>query len=298
MRRLHADLLLVMIAVMWGLGFVFQKWAMNDVGPLTFVAARSVLAAVALAPFALIETRGRPASIGAPFLQVVGLAGFAFFLGALLQQVGLITATVTNSGFLTALYVIFVPFIGWLWYRAMPSAIVWPAAAVSFVGTWLLGGGTIGALSVGDTLVTLSAVFWGAHVVVTAAAAAYDRPLLFTCLQFVVVAVIAGLGAAAFETISIAAVMRAAPNILYVGLISSAVTFTLLVIALRYTPPAEAAVIASTESLFAALAGAVLLGERLGLVAWLGAALIILATLAVQVVPHLQSGRIRPAEGK
>jgi drug/metabolite transporter (DMT)-like permease len=288
MRRWHADLLLLGTAVIWGLAFVFQKTAMSDLGPLTFITARSLVAAIALVPFALLEGRRTGTAARPGFYRIVGIAGGAFFLGAWLQQWGLVTASVTNTGFLTALYVIFVPFIGWFWWRRPPATVVWPAAAASFIGTWLLGGGSIASFSSGDLLVAVCAVFWAAHVVIVGAAVPYGRPVLFTCVQFVVVALLAGSGALLSETVSVPRLISAAPEIAYVGLLSSALTFTILTIAVKYTPPAEAAVLISTESLFAALAGALLLGERLSWVAWSGAVLIIAATLAVQLGPHLR----------
>ncbi len=286
MSRLQADLLLLMTAAIWGLAFVFQKTAMADIGPLTFITARSALATLALAPFAWLEVRRAAEPVDPYFARVVGLSGVLFFLGATLQQAGLVTATVSNTGFLTALYVVFVPLIAWAWYKVAPSPIVWPAAAASFVGTWLLGGGSVGALTAGDIMVAVSALFWAGHVVSTGIAAHYGRPILFTCLQFAIVTLIALVGALIFETISLAAIWRAAPEIAYVGLLSSALTFTILTLAMRHTPPSEAALIVSTESLFGALAGALLLGERLTLIAWTGAALIILATVAIQIAPH------------
>jgi drug/metabolite transporter (DMT)-like permease len=261
---------------------------MKDLGPLTFICARSTVAALALLPFAWREGRRTSAAATPAFLRVVAFAGVAFFVAAWLQQAGLVTATVTNAGFLTALYVVCTPFIAWVWMKTSPAMIVWPAAAASFVGTWLLGGGSLGALSQGDVLIAVCAVFWAVHVVITGAVVPYGRPVLFTCLQFVVVAVLAGIGAALMETPTLAGLIAAAPEIAYVGLLSSALTFTILTIAVKYTPPAEACVLIATESLFSALAGALLLGERLSWIAWSGAALIMLATLAIQLAPHLQ----------
>ena len=286
MSRLQADLLLVMTAAIWGLAFVFQKTAMDDIGPLTFIAARSALASIALAPFAWFESRKANTAAPSRYRTVIAAGGVFFFVGAYLQQVGLVTASVSNASFLTALYVIFVPLITWAWYRKAPPIIIWPAAALSLAGTWLLSGGTVGIFSSGDGMVALSAIVWAAHVVVTGIAAHYGRPLLFTCLQFVIVGVLGLAGALTYETISLTGLMRAAPEIAYVGLLSSALTFTLLTVTMRHTPAAEAAIIVSAESLFGALAGAAFLGERLTAVAWSGAVLIVLATLAVQIAPH------------
>src|SRR5262249_26569387 len=145
-----------------------------------------------------------------------------------------------------------------------PGAAVWPAVALSTLGTWLLGGGgTLGGLGYGDGLVALSALFWAIHVVITGLAAPYGRPIAFTGLQFAVVAAGSALASAALETTTLAGLAGAAPEILYVGLLSSALTFTILTVALQHTPPSEAAVIVSMETVFAALAAYLVLGERL-----------------------------------
>ncbi|MFN3744129.1 MAG: DMT family transporter [Hyphomicrobiaceae bacterium] len=299
MRRIHADLLLVLAAAVWGVAFVFQKTAMDHVGPLLFVAARSTVAALALAPLALRErlrAGGQPAH-GLPSIATLG--GAVFFLGAAIQQAGIVTATATNAGFLTALYVVITPFLVWIAMRRAPVWVVWPAVVMSFVGVWLLGGGTLGAFARGDLLIAISAFFWAGHVVIVAQAARHARPVTFSAIQFAVVAALALAGAILFEPISLAALAAAWREIAYVGLLSSALTFTLLAIALKHTPPTEAAIIVSSETLFAALAGYLLLGERLSLSAWCGAGLILGAVLLVQAGPlilqclgHL-AGRLR-----
>jgi drug/metabolite transporter (DMT)-like permease len=293
MRRLHADLALLLAALIWGGGFIFQKSAMGHVGPLLFIAARSVVAALALLPLVWREARNA-ATMTEGAARLVIAAGVAFFAGAWLQQEGLKTATVTNTGFLTALYVVITPFIAWAWAGKRPSAIVWPAIVLSGVGTWLLGGGTLEALSRGDILVALSSVMWAAHVVICGHASRFGRPIGFTAAQFVVVALLGAIGAVCLEDIDRQALGRALPDIAYVGLLSSAVTFAILTVALQHTSPSEAAVIVSTETLFAALAAYLLLGERLAGLGWIGAGLILVAALLVQIGPALMvatSGR-------
>ena len=288
MRRIHADFLLIGCAAIWGLAFVFQKTAMHHVGPLLFIGCRAIVAALALAPLAVLEARGKPAIVQGRLLFVSLVAGLAFFLGAAFQQAGIVTATVTNTGFLTGLYVVVVPFIAWWWHRSPPGRLVWPAVLLSFGGTWLLGGGSFAGLSRGDLLVAASALFWAGHVVVVGVATKLERPVAFTAIQFLVVGVLGIAGALAFEQPRLDAIRAAGPQIAYVGLLSSAVTFTLLAVAMRHTPPSEAAVLVSLETVFAAIAGAVLLGERLPAISWVGAALILAATLIVQL------GTLRP----
>ena len=170
----------------------------------------------------------------------------------------------------------------------------WAAVALAFVGTWLLGGGTIGGFSTGDWLVAISAIFWASHMLIVAHSARYVRPIGFTAAQFVVVGLLAGTGALMAEPISLAGLTAALPEILYVGVLSSAVTFTLLAVAMRYTPAAEATILVSTETVFAALCAAILLGEMLAPIGWAGAALMFGATLMVQAGPHVFKRRPAP----
>jgi drug/metabolite transporter (DMT)-like permease len=132
-------------------------------------------------------------------------------------------------------------------------------------------------------MVAISAFFWAVQVVITAAATRYRRPLGFTALQFGVLALSAGLAALALEPLSLVQLRAAAVDILFVGLFSSALTFTLLTIALQHTPPSEAAIIIGTETLFAAAAAYLVLGERLSALGWVGAVLILGASLMVQL---------------
>lgn len=283
MSRMRADLLLLLAAAVWGLAFVFQKTAMSHVGPLLFIAARCGLAALALAPLAWRETQPANARRDTRGLLKLAVAGGVMLLvAAAFQQYGIVTATVTNSGFLTGLYVIITPLLVWLWHKTPPAPTVWVAVVLAFVGTWLLGGGSIGGFSTGDMLVAICAVFWALHILVTAAAAAHGRPMLFNCLQFAICGALALTGALATETVTLSGLVAAWPQIAFVGLLSSALTFTLLTVAMRYTPASEAAILVSMESLFAAAAGAILLGERLMPIGWVGAALMLSATLIVQ----------------
>jgi drug/metabolite transporter (DMT)-like permease len=272
---------------------------MDHIGPLAFIAARSLVAALALAPLAVRELHRATAPAPVGFWLVAVCGGLAFFAAAWLQQTGLRSATVTNASFLTALYVVLTPFVVWAWSGRVPAPVVWPAVVLSVAGTWLLGGGgSLAAFSAGDRLVALSALFWAIHVVVTGHASPYRRPIAFTAIQFAVVAAMAGCLGALLETTTAEGLSVAAVDIAYVGLLSSALTFTVLTLALQYTPPSEAAVIVSMETVFAALAAYLVLGERLTAAGWAGAALILAATLLVQLGATLRRLRWRVWRGR
>lgn len=284
MSRLQADLLLLLAAAIWGLAFFYQKVAMDHLGPTTFLAARSFVASLALLPLAFVEGRRLGAVMPPPGLVRIALAGgVLFFTAGWLQQLGLVTATVTNTGFLTCLYVLFTPFIVWAVSGEKPPRAVAIAVLLATAGAWALGSGSLAGFSFGDAVVVAGAVFWSGHMVVTGRSAVHGRPCAYTCLQFATVGVLGLIGASLFETFEPAALLAAWQPILYVGFLSSALTFTLLAIAMKHTPPSEAAILVSLETVFAAIAGALLLGERLSLLGWVGAAAMLAAILVVQL---------------
>jgi len=282
MPRQAANLLVLFAAFLWGLSFYFQKEAMSHVGPLLFTGLRGAIAALALLPFVWREYR---ASTGAAtgIVRYGFLGGLIFVMAGGLQQAGMITATLTNTAFLTALYVVVTPFLLWLIRGEQPGVIVWGAAGVAFIGIWLLGGGTLGAFSTGDMLIAASSLFWSLFMVVTSAAGKLGKPLQYTFVQFVTVALVSLPLAAGFEEITGSAIVAAAPSLLFVGAIASALTYALMANVVRYIEASRAAILLSTEVLFAAALGYVLLGERLGALNRLGAAVLFAAVLMIQL---------------
>jgi drug/metabolite transporter (DMT)-like permease len=293
MPRLKANALLLLAALIWGSAFVGQAWGMADVGPLTFTGLRFVLGALVVAPLAWREwqamaTAGRPP--GGAHLRWITLLGSLLCLGVVMQQVGLMTTTVTNAGFLTALYVPLVPVLAWVFQRQGLHWTVWPAAAGCLAGTWLLTGASTQALQAGDWWVLASAGPWAVHVLLVGQVANRLRgAYVLACGQFVVCAVIALLLGLALEPISLAGLRSAAGAIAYTGLLSVGVGFTLQVVGQRHAPPADAAIVLSSETVFAALFGAVFMGDRLGAYGLFGCALILLCIALVQAVPMLKT---------
>ena len=149
----------------------------------------------------------------------------------------------------------------------------------------------MGGFSTGDWLVATSAIFWSAHILIIEASGRHARPIGFTAVQFAVVAVLSLIGVALFEDVSLAGLQAAWFEIAFVGLLSSALTFTLLAVALKYTPAVEATILVSMETVFAALCAVVLLSEWLAPVGWIGAAMMFGASLIVQIAPSIYDKR-------
>ncbi|MCT8998428.1 DMT family transporter [Chelativorans intermedius] len=295
MTRLQANILLLTAGAMWGMGFVAQSTAMQAIGPFLFIGLRFAIACLSMLPFALREGARTPVRLRASDWRSFALIGLLLFAGMAAQQVGLLTTTVTNAGFLTGLYVVMVPFFGVLLFRQWPHRIVWPAALCALAGIWLLSGGGATALVAGDWLTILCAAFWALQVIYIARAASRTgRPVTLAVAQFAVTALIALLIALAVEPIDPAAIRAALPEILYAGIFSGGIAFTLQVVGQRHTTAPQAAIFLSTEAVFAALFGAIFLGERLPPTGLAGCVLIFSAILLVEVVPALRSRRTAP----
>jgi drug/metabolite transporter (DMT)-like permease len=216
--------------------------------------------------------------------RLAAAIGLMLFLGASLQQAGLATTSATNGGFLTACYVVLTPFVVWALSRQRPRAIALVAGAVSLIGAWLLatGGGPTRPPTIGDGLMLVADLAWATGIALTPIfLVKTERPLTLAFSQYAVCAFLAAVASAVFERAAPPAVfLAAAPAILFAGLVSGALGYTMRIIAQRYTPPAEAALILSVESVFAAIAGAIWLGERLTVAAAIGCAFILLGALA------------------
>lgn len=300
MTRLQSDLLLTFVAIVWGSAFVFQAQAMQHLGPMAFTGVRFLLGALIVLPFALWERPRRKPEARQQSMKkaVVGL-GALMALGAALQQIGMVHTTVTNAGFLTALYVPMVPLIAALWLKEAPHWSVWPCAAACVVGAFLLSGAQSLQLNVGDVWVIASVIPWAFHVLLVGRVAdRFDAPFAVACGQFLVVGLLNLVYALAFEPFGWAQIQAAAVPIAYTGCLSVGIAFTCQVIAQRHAHASDAAIILSSETLFAAGFGYWLLGERLNSQGLAGCALILGALLAVQLLPVLHPAlRREPIEG-
>lgn len=292
MSRAKANLLLLIAGAVWGMGFVAQSTAMDAVGPMLFIGLRFVLAALVVLPFALRESRQATRVLTKSDISGFLWIGLALFAGIAAQQVGLLTTTVTNSGFLTGLYVVFVPFLLVIFLRQKLHPVIWPAALMAFAGIWLLSGGTLTTLNLGDALTIVCALFLACQVVLIGVyGSRTGRPLTLSLIQFAICAFLGLAAALVLEPIRWEPIQQALPEILYAGIFASGLAFTLQVIAQRYTSSAQAAIFLSSEALFAGLFGALLLGETVPGFGYLGCLLIFAAMLAVELIPPLLDKR-------
>lgn len=298
MNRPIAVVLLIVCTALWGLAFVFQKGAMQHMEPLTFAGIRYWLGSFLVLPLAIWEFRRRTAAgvaISREQWVRIGVLSAAFFLGVWLQQVALLTTTVTNGGFITSLYVIFTPLVTYITLRTKPHPIIYLGAPLALVGIYLLTGARFDGFTIGDVQLLACAVCWGIQVsMLGALVRETGMPIFVSTLNFFATAILASGLAFALETPTVSGMIDGWIPILYSGVCSTAIAFTLQAIGQQYVPPANAAIILSAEALFAALGGAVLLGERLPPIGYLGAAIIFATIIMVELVPALRGARKEP----
>ena len=289
-RVLRSDGLLLVTAAVWGFAFVAQRAGMAHVGPFTFNGVRFTLGALVLVPVILLRRRGRDRRPATQPLSLAGVlaAGAVLFLGSSLQQIGLVYTTAGKAGFITGLYVLLVPILG-LFVRHRPAWGTWAGAALAVPGLYFLSVTDALRLAPGDGWVALGAAFWALHVLIIARLSPGRDPYRLASAQFAVTGALSLVVAFLVEAPAADGLRNAALPILYGGVMSVGVAFTLQVVAQREAPPAHAAVLMSLETVFAALGGAWLLGETLGSRGLFGCGLLLAGMLLSQVTRRPRS---------
>lgn len=296
MTRTQANLLLTLAALIWGSAFVVQQIGTGNLGTISFTGARFLLGALVVLPFAVRQFR-RVEKGERPFQRRdwFGLiaTGLVLCTAAVLQQHGILRTSVANAGFLTAVYVPLVPIIGLLFLRRRVHWSVWPASCGCLAGTYIMSGAQGLDFRLGDLWVLSSTLFWAVHVILVGIMAWRTRaPLVVATTQFLVCGLTGLVVGILVEQPTLADFLGALYGICYVGVFSVGLAFTLQVVGQRFTPAADAAIILSSETVFAALAGFIFLDERLAAVRIAGAGLILCSILAVELLPTL--GKSRP----
>ena len=279
---LRVNGLLLLTALIWGFGFVAQRLGMEHIGPFAFNGIRFILGGLCLLPLCRRAAPGKHA-IGP--LKAGLYAGILLFIAAAAQQIGLVYTTAGKAGFITGMYVVFVPCIGLIMGRryAWP---VWAGAALAAIGLYLLSVQGPLRLDLGDAWVLVGAVFWALHVIALSCLAPRSDPVRLAMVQFYVCGLCSLVLALLFEPISFEAVRAAFWAIVYGGVISVGAGYTLQVVAQGRAKPTHAAILLSTEAPFAALGGWLILGETLTSRMLTGCILMFAAMLIIQLAPE------------
>lgn len=285
-QRMTANALMLITAAIWGFAFVGQRTGMEYLGPNTFNGLRFLLGATSLLPV-LWYYRKTP-SVRSPAVKTSlvwwgGLiAGAVLFTGAALQQIGLQYTSAGKAGFITGLYIVLVPMTG-LFIGHRISLETWIGAACALFGLYLLSIHGDFQMSWGDTLELIGALFWTAHVLVIGWLSPKVSAIRLSIIQFYVTGLISLAIGLSTETISLHAIQGAGWALLYTGLMSTSVAYTLQVVAQQWAQPSHAALILSLESMFAVIGGWLFLDETLPFRGLVGCGLMLVGMLVAQM---------------
>lgn len=280
-------LLLFLTATIWGTAFVAQSVGMDHVGPFTFTFARSIIGGLFLIPCICFLRRwsGKTEKVQVTKVEWVGgiCCGIALCAASNFQQIGIAYTTVGKAGFITALYVVIVPIFGLFLKKKVPG-IIWFCVGLSVIGLYLLcmteGSFT---LAYGDFLVFICAILFSVHILVIDYFSPKGDGVVISCIQFLVCGLISGIIVLFTETLRAADLLAAIGPILYAGVLSSGVAYTLQIVAQKDVNPTVASLILCLESVISALAGWVILHEALNARELFGCLLMFAAIVLAQI---------------
>jgi drug/metabolite transporter (DMT)-like permease len=290
--RLKSDLILFLVAAVWGSGFIAQSLAADRMSPYAFNGSRFLLAALLISCMARFNLKLRSRS-----LPMIILAGVLLFAASTLQQTGLQTTTVANTSFITGIYVVLVPIMISLGWKEKIRGITWAAALLSVAGVTLLSIGADFSFSPGDAFVLAGSFMWALHVIFIGRLALRENTLPTMIIQMVICGLLNFLTAFIIDPPGLAGIEAGWQAIIYSAIFPVAVGFTLQMVGQRHSPPVDAAIILSMETVFGAFFGYLFLAESLGLRQITGCVLILGAILLAQVparpqlVPNEQPAR-------
>ncbi len=285
--------ILSVTALIWGCAFVAQSAGMDYIGPFTFNVARSYIGFVVLLPcIALLDVLNnrKPTIFGAAqspaqkkmLLKGGIVAGLILGLASSLQQIGIMNTTVGKAGFITTLYIIFVPIFG-LFLKKSVDKNVWIGVALALVGMYLLCITSGFSLGIGDTFIILCAIAFTFHILTIDHFSPLTDGVRMACLQFFVAGTINLIPMFLLEQPTFSAILAAWLPLLYTGVMSSGVAYTLQIVGQKYTSPTIASLVMSFESVFAVLAGWILLGENMSTREIIGCAFMFFAIVIAQL---------------
>jgi len=291
MKKTNAagSLMLLLTAAIWGTAFVAQSVGMDYVGPFTFNCVRSLLGGLSLLPvIALLARRNRAGeSAAAPgnrrMLVLGGICcGVLLFVASSLQQIGISYTSVGKAGFITSLYMVMVPLIG-LFMRHRVHPVVYISVVLAVLGMYLLCIKEGFSINTGDILILLCAFFFALHILVIDYFAPKADGVRMSCIQFFVCGVLSGIAMLFTEQPELSGILKAWLPIVYAGVLSCGVAYTLQIVAQKRVSPVLASLILSLESVISALAGWAVLGQALSLKELAGCGLVFAAILLAQL---------------
>ncbi len=289
-KEIKSVFILLLTAAIWGLAFVAQRMGMEYVGAFTFNGIRFALGSVSLLPVIYFFDKSSKAEnssaekVDADLKTTIKsgvIAGCILFIAASLQQVGLIYTTAAKAGFITSLYIVLVPILG-IFLKQKTYPTTWIGAVTAAVGLYFISINEDFTIQFGDLLQLIGAFFWAAHIQVIDKFVKNVNAIKLSSVQFAVCSVLSIVTAIIFEDISISGIYDALVPILYGGIMSVGVAYTLQAVGQRHAKPSHAAIALSMEAVFAAIGGILILNETMPMRGYLGSALMLAGMLITQ----------------
>ncbi|MDD6308203.1 MAG: DMT family transporter [Clostridia bacterium] len=280
-KQFRANCMLLGAAFIWGMAFVAQSEGLSLVGPFTLNGIRCIIGGLVLLPVVRFLDKRQPGKQG-PWPIGAGICcGVVLFWATMVQQLGLMRSTAGKAGFITALYIIMVPLLG-VFFKKRVGLSVWISVLLATVGMYLLCMRDGFQMQIGDIYLLLCAVCFAMHILVIDHFAPRVDCIRMSCLQFFVCGILSLIGMVFNEKPQLSQIWQAALPILYIGIFSCAVAYTLQIVAQRDTSPAMAALLCSLESVFAFIGGVIFLQERFSLRELFGCIIMFAAILLAQ----------------
>lgn len=289
MKESKALLLLLLTSLIWGFAFVAQSVSSESVGTFTFNSVRMLIGALVLLPFAIPYFRKHKGDKTYFRNAIKGgiLCGLCLGAASVTQQIGVSLSGAGKGGFITSLYIIFVPFMSVFVGQKIKKEI-WLSAAVALIGMYLLSIGEGFTISSGDLYLILCALLFALHIMVIDKTGKDTDGIVLSFFQFLTAGILAGIGMI-FEKPQLSSLLEAWLPIVYAGAFSCGVAYTLQVVGQRYVRPSRAVFALSLESVWAAIGGAVILSEKLSAKELIGCALVFAAVLVAELAPQKSS---------
>ena len=283
----------LIITFIWGTAFIAQDTGMDNIGPLTFNAARFFVGFFTILPFALIFERKKIFTEiqlnRKKFFKYLFIMGISLFLGTSLQQAALQYTNVANAAFFTVFYVPLVPILLFFIYSQKVHWSIWPSIGLCIYGVYLLSNFSDSEIMKGDTLVILCSIFWALHIIFAGKfMETFDIPIFYAALQGLLVATLSVISSYIFEDIIISNILLESYSIIYAGVLSGGIAFTLQMFAQKNIEEAPAAIIYSLEGVFAAIAAWIILEQILNINNIVGCFLILIAVIFSQLAPSIK----------
>ena len=275
----------------WGTAFIAQDTGMDNIGPLTFNFSRFFVGFITVLPIALIFEKKKIlieiSSNSKVFYKYLLFMGISLFLGTYLQQASLQYTNIANAAFFTVFYVPLVPILLFFIYASKVHWSIWPSIGLCVFGVYLLSDFSNSEVMLGDALVILCSVFWALHIIFAGKfMETFNIPIFYAALQALLVAALSLLFSYFFEEIKFSNILLESSSIIYAGVFSGGIAFTLQMFAQKNIEEAPAAIIYSLEGVFAALAGWIILNQFLDLSNIIGCCLILIAVIFSQLAPN------------